>query len=102
MLWWLNWWVILIAVIVITILLKFKELRHKIGFLTVVALVLFLVLSFATLYSAHDLDLTSFQGLLKAGELYVSWLGQAFHNVKGISAYVVNQDWGLNLVNVTK
>ena len=98
----MNWWVILIAVIVITVLLKFKELRHKIGFLTVVGIVLFLVLSFATLYSAHDLDLTSFQGLVNAGQLYMSWLGQAFQNVKGISAYVIHQDWGLNFTNFTK
>lgn len=97
MLWWLNWWVILIAVVVITILLKFKELRHKIGFLTVVALGLFLVLSFATLYSSHELDLTSFSGVVKAGQTYLSWLGQTFHNVKSISAYVVNQDWDVNV-----
>lgn len=100
--WWLNWWVITLVIILIFILLKFKEIRHKLGFLIVVGLVLFLVLSFATLYSSHNLDLTNFSGLMKAGELYVSWLGQAFHNVKGISAYVINQDWGINLTNFTK
>ena len=100
--WWLNWWVIAIVVIVIFILLKFKEIRHKLGFLIVVGLVLFLVLSFATLYTSHELDLTNFSGIVKAGELYMSWLGTAFQNVKGISAYVVNQEWGLNLTNFTK
>jgi hypothetical protein len=100
--WWANWWLIILVVIVIFILLKFKEIRHKLGFLFVVALVLFLALSFASLYSSHNLDLTSFSGLVKAGDLYVSWLGQAFHNVKSVSSYVIHQDWGLNLTNFTK
>lgn len=100
--WWLNWWVIGLAIVIIFILLKFKEIRHKLGFLLVVGLVLFLVLSFATIYSSNNLDLTNFAGVMKAGELYVSWLGTAFQNVKGISAYVINQDWGINLTNFTK
>lgn len=98
--WWFKWWIIVLGVIIVFFLLKFKEIRHKLGFLIVLALGLFLVLSFVSVYNEHKVDLSTFEGVLKAGNLYFTWLGQTFHNVKGISSYVVNQEWAPN-INVT-
>jgi len=91
----LSWWVIAILVVLIFVVIKYKELRHKFSFLVIVFLLLFLVLSFGKVYSEKKVDLTSLDGVISAGKLYFSWLGNAFANVKGLSGYAIKQDWGL-------
>ena len=82
---------------------KFKEFRHKFGLIVVIVLVLFLVASFGQLYVSNDLNLTSFDGIVKAGKVYFGWLGNAADNLFKVSTYAVKQDWGAaaNAVNAT-
>jgi hypothetical protein len=91
----LSWWVITVLVVLIFIVIKFKELRHKFSFILIVALLLFVVLSFGKVYSEKKVDLNSLDGVVSAGKLYFSWLGNAFTNLKGISGYAVKQNWGI-------
>jgi len=97
----MYWLLIVVVVAVILFLLKFKELRHKLGFFIVLFLLLFLLLSFVSVYKNNKVDLTSFDGFMQAGKLYFSWLGNVFNNFGKISSFVVKQDWGINVTNST-
>lgn len=96
-------WIILVGAVLVVLLLafKFKEIRHKF-FLIIIALVLlFLVFSFAQVYSLHKADLTTFDGIVSVGKLYFLWLGNMFSNLGKATSFVIHQDWGLNITNST-
>ncbi len=94
------WILIILLILILIVMFKFKEIRHKIGLLVVTGILLFLIFSIAQLYRSHSLDLTSFDGIVAAGKIYFSWLGNVFHNLVKTSSYVVQQNWGLNVSNL--
>jgi len=98
----MNWWLIVLVVLVLLVLLKFKEFRHRFGLIAIIVLVLFMVASFGQLYASHNLDLTSFDGIVNAGKVYFGWLGNAGSNVLKLSTYAVKQDWGVTINEVNK
>ncbi|MEI6849850.1 MAG: hypothetical protein WCK29_02320 [archaeon] len=92
--------VIIIAVIVVLMLLfKFKEIRHKIGLVFIAGILIFLALSFMQVYSSSKVDLTSFDGISQVTSLYFSWLGSLFNNGAKVVGYAINQNWGVNITN---
>ncbi len=99
-----NWILIGILVVAAMIILKFKEIRHQAGIFVGLAVLVFLVVTFGSISAAYDVDLNSFDGFMQASKLYMAWLRHAFGNVAETTAYVVNQDWGLNAssVNMTQ
>ncbi|MEI6731917.1 MAG: hypothetical protein WCK90_04525 [archaeon] len=93
----MNWGLIIViavVVVIIFVIMKFKELRHKAGFLVVLFLLLFLGLTFANIYFKSNVDIKTFDGVMTAGKLYFSWLGQVANNIGDVTGYVINQDWG--------
>src|SRR3989344_1222438 len=97
----MNWWLIFIVAVLILIVFKFKELRHKLGFVIVISVILFLIASFSQIYVTEDLKLNSFDGIVHAGRIYFSWLGNAAGNLADIGSYAVKQDWDAE-INETK
>lgn len=92
----MNWVLIAAAVILVLIILKFKEIRHKFGFLIILFILLFLGLSFWNVYQANNLDLKTFDGFVTSGKVYFSWLGSLLSNTKALTTYAVKQDWKIN------
>ncbi len=93
---------ILLVIVVLLVLFKFKELRHQFSLIFIVLLVLFLLLSVGTVFTKNKIDLKTFDGVLLAGKLYFSWLGSMFNNVVHISGYAINQEWDIgNSTQVT-
>ena len=90
------WILIAVLVVIVFLLLKFKEVRHKISHLIIIVVILLTITSFAHLYLTNDLDLTTFDGIVHAGGLYFSCLGNVFHNTVSISGYAVHRDWSAN------
>ena len=90
-------WVCLgLLLVFLTLAFKAKEIRHKMGLLFVVMICLFLIFSAIQIYRSKTTDLTTFDGLMSALKIYFSWLGQIFHNTKGIVGYTIQQDWSIN------
>jgi len=81
--------------------LKFKGFKHSFFSFVVIFLALFLIISIVYVYSTSRIDLSSVDGLMQGGKVYLSWLGETFHNTKQITAYVVNQDWGAGNSSLT-
>jgi len=93
---------IVVVLIVLAVIFKFKEIRHKIGLIVAIFLFLFLVASVLHLYKNSDkVDLTSFDGVVSTGKLYFSWLGSIASNVIKVGGYAVNQDWSFDSINKT-
>ena len=97
----MNWWLIAIIVVGGLLLLRFKEVRHRFGLMVTLILIIFFVASVGQLYATHNLDLSSFDGIVSAGKVYFSWLGNALGNTLKVTSYVVKQDWSVNSTNFT-
>ncbi|MBI3334740.1 hypothetical protein HYZ97_04600 [Candidatus Pacearchaeota archaeon] len=92
----IGWILALVILVLVFVFLKFKEVRHKIGLFLTALTILFLLVSVGGLYASHELDLSTFDGVVEAGRLYVSWLSAFGSNIAQLSGYVVHQDWGLS------
>lgn len=90
----MYWLLIIVLVIIVIIVIKFKEYRHKIGFLVIALIIAFFGFTAFNVYTHNNLDLSNVGGIFHAGKVYFSWLGQSFSNVKTLSGYAVQQDWG--------
>lgn len=95
----MNWWIIVVLVVLVFVFFKFKEFKHKATLVLVILLLLFLVGSFGQLYSTHNLDLSTFEGVVNAGQIYVSWLLNAGGNIIGLGGDAIKQNWDLNITN---
>ncbi len=98
---WITLVLIGIFLVILMMVFKAKEVRHKLGFVVVASIVLFLVFSFYQVYMTQKLDFTSLDGVLNAGKLYVGWLGNMFGNVAKVSNYAIQQDWTLSNSSVS-
>ena len=87
---------------ILMMVFKVKEVRHKMGFLVVACLCLFLALSFLQVYKSNKVDLKTFDGVVTAGKLYFGWIGQMFSNVKDVAGYAIKQDWAVNSTKLDK
>lgn len=97
----MNWIIIAVIVILVIVLFKMKEIRHKFGAMAVIVLILFFLLTFSQVAFQPGVDFKSFGGVMSAAKIYFSWLGQVFGNIKTITGNVINLDWGFGL-NQTK
>lgn len=88
--------IVILAVLLIWVLLKFKEMRHKIFSIFLIAFILFVYFSFTASIAGKNIDLSTTSGWGEAAGLYFSWLGNAFTNVKSITAYAIGANWNTN------
>jgi len=88
-------YILLVAIIVIALLvmLKLAHFKHKIFLIVIVSLFLFLYATVAVVSKSNDFDFSTPSGLVDAGKIYFSWLGQGFGNLKTITGNVLSMDW---------
>jgi hypothetical protein len=85
--------IIAVLVIAIWIIIEVKRMKHKIFAIFLIGLILFTYISFTSAIKDKDLDLKTVSGLKTATQLYFSWLGNAFQNVKSVTSYALKQNW---------
>jgi glucan phosphoethanolaminetransferase (alkaline phosphatase superfamily) len=88
--------VVLVLIVAIWLIIEFKRFRHKILAVFLIILVLFIYFSFVSVVKKNDIDLKTMDGIKEAGKFYLLWFGNAFKNVKVITANAVNLSWGLD------
>jgi len=88
--------IVLVLVAAIWVLVEFKRFRHKIFAVFLIILILFTYISFVATVKGKNIDFTTTDGLKKAGQLYLSWLGSVFKNFKTLTANAVNMNWRVN------
>ncbi len=92
----ITFFVIAVLIIAIWVIIEIKRLKHKLFAIFLIALILFTYLGFTMALKGQDVDLKTVPGLIKATNLYFSWLGSIFGNLKSITTYTVKQDWSSN------
>jgi hypothetical protein len=85
-----------VLVVAIWLIIEFKRFRHKILAVFLIVLVLFTYFSFASVIKGKEIDLKTFDGMKEAGQLYVLWMGNAFKNIKVVTANAINMNWKVN------
>ncbi len=89
----LTVFIIAALIIAIWIIVEIKRMRHKIFAIFLIALVLFLYISSTFVFKGHDIDFKTFSGISTATNLYFSWLGSIFGNIKSITTSAIKMDW---------
>jgi glucan phosphoethanolaminetransferase (alkaline phosphatase superfamily) len=87
---------ILFAISILFFYVKLKYVRHKLHWVVLILLAIFLYVTFVASIAGHNVDLTSLNGLEEAGGLYWDWLGNAFGNVKSLTTHAIKLDWNIN------
>lgn len=92
----IGWLVLVVLVILILVFLKVGHMRHKTYAILLVLLMLFLYFTGSKIIADNNLNVKTFSGMVTAGKLYFSWLGQAFKNMKVVVGNVVKMEWSAN------
>jgi len=90
---WTTLLLIAIPIVLIYLVTKMREIKHKFTALFLIALLLFFYLSFNIVFNGKNIDFSSVEGVKKASGLYFLWLGNLFSNIKAITAKVINMNW---------
>lgn len=90
------WLFIAVIVVVLVLLFKLRELRHHISLVLIVLVLFFFAITFASVYSKNQVDLSTFEGMTKISQVYFSWLASVGQNLVHIGGYAVKQDWSFN------
>jgi hypothetical protein len=85
--------ILLIIVVGIWVFVEVKRFKHKIFAVFLIILILFTYISFAATIKGKDINFKSVEGLKEAGQLYFSWIGSVFVNIKTITSNAIHLDW---------
>jgi len=91
-----TWLIILIliaAVFIISRLIHFKNLKHKIFAIIIIVLLGFFVLTFLALAKNSSITLKTASGIFSACKLYFSWLGHIFDNIRVLTGNAIRMEW---------
>ena len=91
-----TWIIVIAAVLGILFIAKLSHLKHKFSMIFLVLFVLLLYLSFAKVASIHSVDLGSVSGFASGMKVYLSWIGNAFDNMRVITGNAARVDWFSN------
>ena len=84
--------VILLVIVILTII-KLTHLKHKVYAVAIVLLLLFFYLSGSYIVEEKNIDLSTGEGILKAGGVYLGWIGHIFSNAKSLTGQAIKMDW---------
>ena len=82
-----------ILVVGVWLVIEFQRFRHKLLAIFLVLLIIFTYVSFAITIKGKGIDFKTTEGLKEAGQIYFSWLGSIFSNVKTITSKAIAMDW---------
>src|SRR3989344_978289 len=96
-----TWFIIAIALLALLVLLFrlidqiyiLQMLKERFFYIFAVAIFIFLAISLTHIHNTYDISLTSFDGIVAAGKIYLSWIVNVFSNLRRITGYALQKDW---------
>ena len=82
-----------VLIIAVWLIFKFKGIQHKVVTIFLIALILFSFFSFYLAFSGKDLSVESIADIEKITQLYFSWLGSVFNNMKSLTTQAIKMNW---------
>jgi len=89
----ISWVVIGILVMVFLVVLKARHVKHRLFALILVLLFVFVYFTSTSLLTNQGIDFKSFEGWVKAGKIYFSWLVHASSNTRSVVGNAIKMDW---------
>lgn len=97
----IHWVLIVALLVVIFLLVKLKEIRHRSFMIFFVIILIFVIITAGQLVSKNNINLSKFEDVMLLGKLYFSWLKHVLGNLVQLTGNAVKQDWSLNMSNIT-
>jgi len=91
--------IVLVAVAGIWMFLELKRMKHTILAFFIIALVLFGFFSFNIVFKGSNLSIKNVSDIEKGAQLYFSWIGSIFGNVKSLTGQAVQMNWEGNVTS---
>lgn len=87
--------VLIIAALIAAIwmVVEVKKMKHRIFAIILIAAILFIYFSFNAATSGKQIDFKTIDGIKNVGQIYFSWLGSFFANIKTVTANVIHLNW---------
>ncbi|NMB66778.1 hypothetical protein GYA25_01835 [Candidatus Woesearchaeota archaeon] len=91
-------------VVLVLILFEVKKTKHKVLLILVLGFILFGYFSFVMVFKNKPISIKNLSDVDNLLNLYFSWLGQVFNNIKIITGQITKMDWSSNnsIKNITK
>ena len=91
-----GWIIILIAFLAVLFIAKLSHLKHKLSIIFLLVFLLFIGFSFMKVADTNSVEIDSASGFMSAAQLYMSWLGHAFDNMRVLTGNAVRMNWFSN------
>ncbi|MBM3230453.1 hypothetical protein FJZ22_02235 [Candidatus Pacearchaeota archaeon] len=88
--------ILVLAVMLLVVLFKLREIKHHVGFVLIISVLLFFAITFTKVYNENKADSSTFEGLTQIIKIYSLWLSTAATNLFKIAGYAIQQDWSIN------
>lgn len=88
--------VVAVLIVGVWFFIEVKRTKHKLFAIFLIALILFSYISATAVFRGKNIQWNSVSGLMEGVDLYFSWLGSVFGNLKSITSYAVKMDWDGN------
>lgn len=92
----MSWLIVLIGLLAIFLFVKLMNRGQDIWSYFVVVIAIFFLLTLAYVSTQPGIDLTTFDGWVELGRLYMAWLGRLGQNVGRVTGNAVKLDWAVN------
>ena len=89
--------IVIVIIFVIFILVKMRYVKHKLGWLIMLGIILVLYIGFLASTGGKDINYNSWDGTQTAIKLYLSWMSHNIDNLKTITANTIKLDWNPNV-----
>ncbi|MCL5018349.1 MAG: hypothetical protein M1416_01115 [Candidatus Pacearchaeota archaeon] len=85
--------IVAVLIVAVWVLFKLKAVQHKFITFLLIVLILFSFFSFYLAFNGKDISIKKISDLEKVTNLYFSWLGNVFNNMKFITTQAVKMNW---------
>jgi len=90
------WFLLIMMVVAMILVVTLVQKKQAIATKLALIIGIFLVLTVGFVYISSDAKIHGVGDVFNFIKTYFSWLGSAFHNLRTVTANVVNLDWAAN------
>lgn len=83
----------IVAILVVSKFIHFHHWKNKIIAVVLIVVLVFIISTFMSVVKNNSVDFKTISGIINLVKIYFVWLGQAFGNIKVLTANVVKMDW---------
>ena len=85
--------IIVALIIIVLILIKFREIRQRAGIFLIIAIIVFVIITMGQVIKINNVDIKTFEGITSAGKLYFTWLVSLGKNI--FNKIQLNSDYAI-------